>query len=102
MPGGTPDFAGRGRAPGTRETMGRGGLMTVRRPTALAVLLVLVLAGASVAGTLVIAAASTVAVLGAAAACLVRAGRRRGRMRLAWGGLGLGALAFALGGGSLT
>ncbi len=76
--------------------------MTLRRPTARAILLVLVLAGALVAGTLVIAAASTVAALGAAAACLVRAGRRRGRMRVAWGCLGLGALAFALGGGTLA
>jgi diguanylate cyclase (GGDEF)-like protein/PAS domain S-box-containing protein len=72
--------------------------MTVRRPLPAAILLVLVLAGAlgyTAAGP-VTAAATTVVALGAAAACLIRAGRRRGRMRVAWAGFGLGALAGGL------
>ncbi|GIE94992.1 putative bifunctional diguanylate cyclase/phosphodiesterase [Paractinoplanes rishiriensis] len=76
--------------------------MTVRRPTATALLLVALtaVALAATAGTPVTAAATTVAALGAAAACLVRAGRRRGRMRVAWASLGLGAFAGGIFGGT--
>ena len=44
------------------------------------------------------AVVTTVVALGAAAACLVRAGRRRGRMRAVWAAFGLGALAGGIAG----
>ena len=74
--------------------------MTVRRPLPAAVVLVFVLAVALavLAASEVIAVVTTVVALCAAAACLVRAGRRRGRMRVVWAALGLGALAGGLAG----
>jgi diguanylate cyclase (GGDEF)-like protein/PAS domain S-box-containing protein len=50
--------------------------------------------------TTVIGAAVTVVALAAAVACLIRAWRRSGRIRLAWTGLGLGAAAAGLFGGT--
>ncbi|WP_433361642.1 putative bifunctional diguanylate cyclase/phosphodiesterase [Actinoplanes sp. CA-142083] len=72
--------------------------MTVRRPVPVAIAIVLALACA-LAYTAPLAAthiATGLIALGAAVACLVRAGRRQGRMRVAWAGLGLGALAGGL------
>ncbi|WP_433293224.1 putative bifunctional diguanylate cyclase/phosphodiesterase [Actinoplanes sp. CA-030573] len=76
--------------------------MTVRRPLPAAILLVLVLAGALAAltGPVVTAALTSAVAFGAATSCLVRAGRRSGRVRVAWTALGVGALACALAGGS--
>ncbi|MFF5290508.1 putative bifunctional diguanylate cyclase/phosphodiesterase [Paractinoplanes globisporus] len=69
--------------------------MTVRRPLPVVILVVLALAGllAATVPPGLTAAVTTVAALCAAAACLVRAGRRRGRMRIVWGALGLGVAA---------
>ena len=48
----------------------------------------------------VIGAATTVVAILAAVACLIRAARRSGRVRLAWAGLGFGAASAALFGGT--
>ncbi|MEU4237667.1 EAL domain-containing protein [Actinoplanes sp. NPDC026619] len=50
--------------------------------------------------TTVIGAATTVVALAGAASCLIQARRRSGRVRLAWAGLGLGAAAAGLFGGT--
>jgi diguanylate cyclase (GGDEF)-like protein/PAS domain S-box-containing protein len=72
--------------------------MAFRRPLSAVILLVLLIAGvvATFGAPAITTAATTVAAFGAAAACLVRAGRRRGRMRIGWIGIGLGVLAGGL------
>ncbi|HEY0000665.1 MAG TPA: diguanylate cyclase, partial [Actinoplanes sp.] len=73
--------------------------MTIRRPSTsvpLALVVVLTVVLATVVSPAVTAVAGTVTALGAAVACLVQAGRRRGRARLTWIFVGLGPLCCAL------
>ena len=76
--------------------------MAVRRPRpATAVIVAVVLVAGAAGGFGAAAGPVTVGTLlmalAAGVACLIRAARRRGRMRLAWAGIGLGALAYAAG-----
>src|SRR5690242_2062259 len=99
-----PDRTGRRRVNAREREIARGGsLMSVRRLLPV-ILLVLAFAGVSavIATPPVNAVVTTVAAMCAATACLVRAGRRRGRTRWSWAGLGLGALACGLVGGTPT
>ncbi|MFI5493786.1 putative bifunctional diguanylate cyclase/phosphodiesterase [Actinoplanes sp. NPDC051859] len=80
-----------------------------RRPRVLVALVALLIAAftacMSIGGSLtayISDVTTVVVVVSAAVACLIRAAARRGRLRAAWAGIGLGALAYAWGEGSWT
>jgi diguanylate cyclase (GGDEF)-like protein/PAS domain S-box-containing protein len=104
MTPGTPEFDGEACNPPA------GGLVTLVRPqpgTTFAVVGALAFAGCLIFGSADFSGdlanyASTAVALLAGVACLARAARLAGRLRLAWGAFGLGSLSYAVGEGTRT